>query len=132
MLTRMFFRHLIRNKQEACRALWRIMCAAAAAAATGRPEVPCLMPCNTPLYRSMWRLSSLLYWHAQDVTSFYFYILLCVELHRPLLDFCSHLFSPKVHWLFILIISVVSEHLSVECLREQELFFFEDHGMSKY
>lgn len=116
------FRHLIRDKQEACRALWRITCIAAAA--MGRLEVPCMMPCNTPLYRSMWRLSSLLYRHAQDVTSFYFYILLCVELHLPLLDFFSHLFSPKVHWLLILIISVVSEHLSVECLREQELFFF--------
>lgn len=43
-----------------------------AAAATGRPEVPCMMPCNAPLYKRMWRLSSLLYQHAHHITSFDF------------------------------------------------------------
>lgn len=39
----------------------RVICTAAAAAATsGWLEVPCMMPCNTPLYKSMWRLFSLI------------------------------------------------------------------------
>lgn len=64
-----FFKAPYQNKQEVCRASWRIFCTVAA---TVRLEAPCMMPCNTPLYKSMWRLFSLLYQHAQDFTSFWF------------------------------------------------------------
>lgn len=84
------------SEQEVCRALWRIMCTAAA---TDRLEVPCMMPCNTPLYKSMWRLSSLLYWHAQDVTSFLFFTFFPSSSPPG----TTVLFSPKVHWLFIIV-----------------------------
>lgn len=51
-----------RRRRSRVRTWRRVICTAAAAAAatSGWLEVPCMMPCNTPLYKSMWRLFSLI------------------------------------------------------------------------
>lgn len=101
-----WFSGTLSETNRKCAEPWRIICtAAAAAAATGRLEVPCMMPCNTPLYKSMWRLFSLILACTRRylIFIFTFFPSLTLIFSSWNRSFFSHLFSPKVHWLFIIV-----------------------------
>lgn len=124
-----FSRHLMRREQDVCRASRRII----SLQVGGR--FPCLMPCNTPLYRSMWRLSSLIS-ACDTMLPHFLFLTLCFsffDLHLLLAEsFFSHLFFTKsalaIHYgfkffqgIYVLNVNALGEH-----------FFSEDHGMSKH
>lgn len=117
-----FFRHFMRCKQEPNGGT---ICADAAA---GQPKVRCLMPCNAPLYKRMWRLFSFISACTQRYLIFFFlssssalilfsWIMFLFFTRSALAVYRQSRFRAFPSWMF---------------KENSNISFFGDHGMSKH